>query len=98
MSRFVINGGNILSGKVRISGNKNSILPCMAASLLTGEEVTLSNVPEISDVDIFEKLLQVTGAEVSRDGDQIKIKAGNVASSSLPDELTSQIRASILLA
>ena len=50
--KLVIHGGRPLRGKVRISGAKNSVLKLMAACLLTKEPVTLSNVPNISDVDV----------------------------------------------
>ena len=50
MSRFVVHGGRPLSGEISASGNKNAVLPMIAAALLTDEEIVLENVPEIRDV------------------------------------------------
>ena len=51
MEKFVIQGGQPLSGEIRVAGNKNAALPILAACLLTEEEVRLSNVPRIRDVE-----------------------------------------------
>ena len=64
MSEYVIRGGSGFSGSVRISGNKNAALPCLAASLLTDESVTLRNVPMIQDVGVMVRLLGELGSEV----------------------------------
>src|SRR4051812_199751 len=64
MDKFVIRGGNPLVGTVRISGAKNSALPCMAAALLTDETVTLENIPDVRDIQTERKLLVAMGAEV----------------------------------
>jgi UDP-N-acetylglucosamine 1-carboxyvinyltransferase len=64
MDRFVIRGGNPLVGTVRISGAKNSALPCMAAAILTEDEVTLENIPQVRDIQTERRLLSSMGAEV----------------------------------
>ncbi len=64
MDKFVIRGGNPLVGTVRISGAKNSALPCMAAAILTEDEVTLENVPQVRDIETERRLLSSMGAEV----------------------------------
>jgi UDP-N-acetylglucosamine 1-carboxyvinyltransferase len=64
MDRFVIGGGNPLVGTVRVSGAKNSALPCMAAAILTEDEVTLENVPQVRDIQTERRLLSSMGAEV----------------------------------
>jgi UDP-N-acetylglucosamine 1-carboxyvinyltransferase len=64
MDKFVIRGGNPLVGTVRVSGAKNSALPCMAAAILTEEEVILENVPQVRDIETERKLLSSMGAEV----------------------------------
>jgi UDP-N-acetylglucosamine 1-carboxyvinyltransferase len=64
MDKFVIRGGNPLVGTVRISGAKNSALPCMAAAILTEDEVTLENIPQVRDIETERKLLVAMGAEV----------------------------------
>ncbi|MBL4856385.1 MAG: UDP-N-acetylglucosamine 1-carboxyvinyltransferase, partial [Idiomarina sp.] len=51
MDKFKIRGGQPLSGSVTISGAKNAALPILMASLLPSEKITLSNVPDLHDVD-----------------------------------------------
>jgi UDP-N-acetylglucosamine 1-carboxyvinyltransferase len=64
MDKFVIRGGNPLIGTVRISGAKNSALPCMAAAILTEDVVTLENIPQVRDIETERRLLASMGAEV----------------------------------
>ena len=64
MDKFVIRGGNPLVGTIRVSGAKNSALPCMAAAILTEDEVTLENIPQVRDIETERKLLASMGAEV----------------------------------
>jgi UDP-N-acetylglucosamine 1-carboxyvinyltransferase len=64
MDKFVIRGGNPLVGTVRVSGAKNSALPCMAAAILTEEEVILENIPQVRDIETQRRLLTSMGAEV----------------------------------
>jgi UDP-N-acetylglucosamine 1-carboxyvinyltransferase len=64
MDRFVIRGGNPLIGTVRMSGGKNSALPCMAAAILTEDQVILENIPQVRDIQTERRLLSSMGAEV----------------------------------
>ena len=64
MDKFVIRGGNPLLGTIRVSGAKNSALPCMAAAILTEDEVILENIPQVRDIETERKLLVSMGAEV----------------------------------
>jgi UDP-N-acetylglucosamine 1-carboxyvinyltransferase len=64
MDKFVVRGGNPLLGTVKISGAKNSALPCMAAAILTEDEVILENIPQVQDIETERKLLASMGAEV----------------------------------
>ncbi|MCL5784092.1 MAG: UDP-N-acetylglucosamine 1-carboxyvinyltransferase [Patescibacteria group bacterium] len=98
MSKYLIEGNNKLKGKIRISGNKNAVLPCMAAALLTEGEITLSNVPNIADVVVMAQILQHLGAMVEFGDHLIKIRTPKITNTVLPDELVSKLRASILVA
>ena len=64
MDKFVVRGGNPLLGTVKISGAKNSALPCMAAAILTEDELTLENIPQVRDIETERKLLESMGAQV----------------------------------
>jgi len=99
MEKFVIEGGRPLSGTVVPAGNKNGALPILAACLLTDEEVTLRNVPRISDVDAMIGLLASLGADVtwSVQG-EVVINAARVDHTDIDRELGERIRASFLLA
>jgi UDP-N-acetylglucosamine 1-carboxyvinyltransferase len=64
MDKYVIRGGNPLVGTIHVSGAKNSALPCMAAAILTEDEVTLDNIPHVRDIETERRLLASMGAEV----------------------------------
>lgn len=97
MAEYRIIGGRATSGEVRISGNKNAALPCLAATLLTDEEVLLSNVPDIEDVRVMIGLLERLGSTVTKAGaDSWLIKSGE-RSGDLDRDLVEAIRGSILL-
>ena len=64
MDKFVVRGGNPLLGTIKVSGAKNSALPCMAAAILTEEELILENIPQVHDIETERKLLESMGGEV----------------------------------
>lgn len=97
MARFEITGGHKLKGKIKIAGNKNAVLPIMAASILAKGTTTLENVPNISDVEVMSALLELCGAKITRNGTTLKINTDNIKSASFPTELTEKLRASVLL-
>lgn len=68
MEKLRIIGGNRLSGSVRISGAKNAVLPILAASLLTADELVLHNVPHLADVKTMLSLLEGMGVTCIRTG------------------------------
>src|SRR6187200_3202228 len=96
---FVIEGGQPLHGKVKAAGNKNGVLPILAACVLTTEPVELHNVPRIRDVDTMLALLEDIGAEVDWTGpNDVRIHAAEIRKTELDRDLCSQMRASFLLA
>ena len=64
MDKFVVRGGNPLLGTIKVSGAKNSALPCMAAAILTEDELILENIPQVRDIETERRLLESMGAEV----------------------------------
>jgi UDP-N-acetylglucosamine 1-carboxyvinyltransferase len=97
MDKFLIRGGKPLNGIVKISGAKNSALPCLAAALLTGETVTLHNVPYVKDLITQRRLLEDLGATVlTPELHTQKIKAANIEIYEAPYELVKTMRASVL--
>ena len=96
--KFVIDGRRRLSGEVTPSGNKNEALPCLAATLLTDEPVTLKNVPRIRDVEVMCSVLKAQGASVEWiERNTVKICNQGISLDPDPD-LCRRIRASILFA
>lgn len=98
MAVFEIIGGKKLKGSVKIAGNKNSVLPIMAACLLTNGTCVLKNVPQISDVEVMIKLLEIAGAKIKRvNQSTLEISCINIGKTQFPNELTEKLRAAILL-
>lgn len=97
MEKLRIIGGNRLSGSVRISGAKNAVLPILAASLLTADELALHNVPHLADVKTMLSLLEGMGVTCHQEGETVRLCAANVTSTVAPYELVKTMRASILV-
>jgi len=99
LEKFIIEGGIPLEGVIEPSGNKNAALPILAACLLTAEKIILSNIPDIQDVQTMRALLQSLGVSISLvDNHKWEIQAKEICPADLDPELSSKIRASILLA
>ena len=98
--KYIIRGGNRLSGQVKISGAKNSALKLMAASIMSKGKTLLRNVPMIDDVLTMAEVLKLLGAHVSIDktAGSIEINPDNIKSFEAPYELVKKMRASILVA
>ena len=98
MARFVIHGNRRLSGKYVPSGNKNAVLPMLAASILTDEPVILENVPLIDDVRTMLAILEHLGVSVDLQDHTVRLCAKGLRRSRLDPELCRKARASILFA
>ena len=99
-SKLLVSGGSPLKGKIRISGAKNAVLPIMAASILSKETVILRNVPHLRDVESMMQLLQAHGVTVDKSefsSHILKLTAKKIATTESPPELSSQMRASVLV-
>jgi UDP-N-acetylglucosamine 1-carboxyvinyltransferase len=101
MDKFVIRGGNPLVGTIRVSGAKNSALPCMAAAILTQDKVTLENLPQVRDISTERRLLASMGAEVEvgsgTDADRITIDCRVLSDPIAQYESVKTMRASSLV-
>lgn len=98
MSKFVIEGGNKLSGEIAVGGSKNAALAVMAACLLTEETCEIENVPDILDVRNFLEILKHLGAEAEFADHRLRITAKNLTNRPIDAELMGRLRGSILLA
>ncbi|MGI6587548.1 MAG: UDP-N-acetylglucosamine 1-carboxyvinyltransferase [Peptococcia bacterium] len=97
MEKYVIIGGNKLSGTVRVSGGKNSVLTILPACLLSKGVCTIYDVPKLSDVKVMQEVLLCLGAKVDLNGTTMVVDASNVSTVELPDRLTRMMRASNLV-
>ena len=100
MSFYSIQGGRTVSGTHAVSGNKNAALPMIAAALLTSEKVTISNVPDITDVSAMLDAAKTFGAKVARDvaAGTVTIETPKIGTARIPAELAARIRTSVLFA
>lgn len=97
--QYIVEGGHRLSGTIAPSGNKNAALPIVAASLLSDQPVTLTNVPRIRDVEALVELIRSVGAEAEWTArNALRIHAHTLRPADLDPDLCARIRASILLA
>ncbi len=99
MSHLKINGGKKLSGKIKPSGNKNSVLPMLCATLLTDETITIKNVPTLLDVQKLVKTLKKIGSEIkwNKKNCTIKINNSKIDKKLFADDFPIDMRGSILL-
>lgn len=95
LDRFHVTGGAHLRGEVTVTGAKNSVLKLMAASLLATGETTITNVPEIADVDIMSDLLTRLGCTVVHTGDRVTIDVPAIPGHRADYDLVRKMRASI---
>ncbi len=95
MAELVISGGRRLRGEVEISGAKNAALPIIAGSLLTTQEVQLSNVPDLGDTRVMAELIKSVGARVETKGNTMYIMANNLLEGRVPQKLANKTRCSI---
>jgi len=97
MQKLAIQGGYRLNGEVRISGAKNAALPIMCASLLTADELCLSNLPDMHDVTTMVRLLQQMGVRVDSGVQAATFTAAQVDKLEAPYEMVKTMRAAILV-
>jgi len=98
MAKFLVKGSAKLAGKINVAGNKNSVLPIMAAALLAKDPSTLENVPQISDVQTMAELLTLCGVELKfHSPNRLTINPAKINKVEFPTHLTEKLRASVTL-
>ena len=96
MSKLIIEGDHTLNGAVPVHGAKNSVLPILAATILTGGVCELSNCPRLSDVDATMAILRHLGCTAAQEGDQLTIDTAGLCRGDIPDEQMRELRSSIV--
>ncbi len=98
MERYVIKGGQPLSGEVEVGGAKNAALGLLAASIMTNEDVTIENLPDVSDINQLIDAIENIGATVTRnDRHTVTINGSTIKSHVVDYEQMRKIRASYYL-
>ncbi|MDB4827415.1 UDP-N-acetylglucosamine 1-carboxyvinyltransferase [Gammaproteobacteria bacterium] len=98
MESLLIKGGRALNGSVRVGGAKNAALPVLISSLLTDQDLLISNVPHLRDITTTLELLGRLGANIEIDEKSVvRIRASNLHSRCAPYDLVKTMRASILV-
>ena len=96
MSRLLIRGGNRLQGEVTIQGAKNSVLPILAATILTGGSVELRRCPRLRDVEASIRILQALGCKAGWRGDVLEVDTAGMSGCDVPDALMREMRSSVI--
>jgi len=96
MSKLLIQGGRALSGEVTVQGAKNSVLPILAATLLSGETVRVENCPRLRDVDAAIRILQSLGCQAAWQGDVLEVDSTGLCQCAISDELMREMRSSTI--
>ena len=94
MAKIRIEGGHKLSGTISINGAKNSVVALIPAAILCDETVTISNVPEITDVDDLENILIHLNGKIKRTKNQVEINSHNIINCEITESLSKKLRAS----
>lgn len=98
MEKYLIQGGKALAGEVHISGAKNAALGILAAAIMTDEEVTIENLPDVSDINALLEAIAGVGAKVDRiDKHTVKINGAGIISTVVDYDYIQKIRASYYL-
>lgn len=97
MDKLKILGGFPLNGEVEISGAKNAALPILVASILSPDQLNISNIPKLKDIDTTIKLLRFLGVSIQQTDSNVFLKGSNISKTKAPYDLVKTMRASILV-
>ncbi|MFV0275295.1 MAG: UDP-N-acetylglucosamine 1-carboxyvinyltransferase [Bacilli bacterium] len=94
MKKFIIEGGNTLTGQIEISGDKNTAVALIPASLLSSGTINLENVPDISDVDVLSNILERLNCKIINNNGIFTIDSTNIKYNSIDKNQSVKLRAS----
>lgn len=97
LDKIIVTGGRKLSGEVRISGAKNSVLPIIVATLLAEGRCVLDDVPRLADVQIIKDVLESLGADITFTDNTMEVDGAPVNKVQAPIEYIKKMRASVLI-
>lgn len=94
MLQMKIEGNHFLEGTVRVGGAKNSAVALIPASLLSDDIITIDNIPNISDIDALNEILEYLGAKVTKNNSSMVIDSSTVVNKEIPEKISKKLRAS----
>ena len=94
MEKIIIDGNHTLTGTIKVSGAKNSAVALVPASLLADDKVTIDNIPNISDIEALNEILEYLGAKVNRKEETMEIDPSTVENKAIPEDHAKKLRAS----
>ena len=94
MEKIIIDGNHTLTGTIKVSGAKNSAVALVPASLLADDKVTIDNIPNISDIEALNEILEYLGAKVERKDESMEINPSTVENKAIPEDHSKRLRAS----
>jgi UDP-N-acetylglucosamine 1-carboxyvinyltransferase len=94
MKKMIIEGQHELTGEIKISGAKNSVVALIPAAILSDDEVTLYNVPNISDTKSLIDIVELLNGKVEYKDEVMKINTTNIENKVVPEEMAKKLRAS----
>ena len=97
MSKYIINGGNKVEGRLSIRGAKNSVLPIMAAAILNESKSIINNIPNISDVHVMIDILKSIGCKAKYEDSTLYLDSSNIYITSVKEEYMKMLRSSIIV-
>ena len=96
MSQLLVRGGGLLRGETPVQGAKNSVLPILAATILTADQVELQNCPRLRDVDASVRILRELGCEAHWEGGTLLVDTAGLNGCGISDILMREMRSSAI--
>ncbi len=96
MSKLIIDGGRRMEGEIDVQGAKNSVLPILAAAILSDGKNIIYNCPKLRDVEMTIAVLKNLGCRVKWEENCLEVDSSNISEYTIPDDLMRQMRSSII--
>lgn len=96
MNKYLIEGGEKITGEIKVQGAKNSALPILAASIMCSGESVIGNCPDLSDIDAARNIIDYLGCNTTADGHVTTIRTAGLSKSDIPTHLMREMRSSIV--
>lgn len=96
MNQIQVEGGRPLNGDLVVQGAKNSVLPILAATVLSGGVCQIQHCPALRDVDSAVRILQYLGCSARREGDELTVDTAGLSRCDIPEDMMREMRSSVI--